>query len=137
MDPRAPLDRILRHRQVAGVRAVLDAYGRAAGGLLANGLAFSALFAAIPTALLLLGVVGWITGGDPAIRERFRDALVTAFPPLVDLIDLSLRAIGDGAAFTSLLGIVGVVWTVVAASSMTPRFSVHAPRAMSPFRATI
>ena len=34
---------------------ILDIYGHAAGGLLANGLAFSALFASIPTALLVLG----------------------------------------------------------------------------------
>lgn len=112
MDPRARLARIMEHRRVVGVQAVLDTYGRAAGGLLANGLAFSALFAAIPTTLLLLGVAGWITGGNPAIRERLRDALVAAVPPLADLIDVSLRAIGDGAAFTSALGIVGVIWTV-------------------------
>ena len=44
---------------------VLDIYGHAAGGLLANGLAFSALFAAIPTTLLILGV-GWLDhAGDP------------------------------------------------------------------------
>ncbi len=112
MDPRAHLARVMRHRRVAGVRAALEVYGRAAGGLLANGLAFSALFAAIPTTLLLLGVAGWITGGDAAIRERLRDALVAALPPLADLIDASLRAIGEGAAFTSALGIVGVIWTV-------------------------
>lgn len=112
MDPRARLARIMQHRRVAGVQAVLDAYSRAAGGLLANGLAFSALFAAIPTTLLLLGVAGWITGGDPAIRERLRDALVAAVPPLADLIGVSIGAIGDGAAFTSALGVVGVIWTV-------------------------
>lgn len=112
MDPRPRLARIREHRRVAGVQAALDAYGRAAGGLLANGLAFSALFAAIPTTLLLLGVAGWITGGDPAIRERLRDALVGAVPPLAELIDVSIRAIGDGAAFTSALGVVGVIWTV-------------------------
>ena len=112
MDARARLARIMEHRRVAGVQAVLDAYSRAAGGLLANGLAFSALFAAIPTTLLLLGIAGWITGGDPTIRERLRDALVTALPPLADLIDRSIRAIGDGVAFTSALGVVGVIWTV-------------------------
>ncbi len=100
------------HRRVAGVRAVLDTYNRAAGGLLANGLAFASLFAAIPTVLLLLGVAGWIGTGDPTVREGVRDALIRAAPPLANLIDESIRAIGDGAVFTSAVGVVGVVWTV-------------------------
>ena len=53
------------HPQNAKVMRVLDIYGHAAGGLLANGLSFSALFAAIPTTLLVLGVAGWITAGNP------------------------------------------------------------------------
>ena len=64
MDPAAILARVLDQPQVAKVMRVLDIYGRAAGGLLANGLAFSALFAAIPTTLLVLGVGGWITSGE-------------------------------------------------------------------------
>ena len=56
MDPAAILARVLDQPTVAKVMRVLDIYGRAAGGLLANGLAFSALFAAIPTTLLVLGV---------------------------------------------------------------------------------
>lgn len=112
MDSRTLLARIMGHQRVVGVRAVFDAYGRAAGGLLANGLAFSALFAAIPTILLLLGVAGWIGAGDPTIREQVRAALVRAAPPLADLIDGSIRTIGDGAVFASALGVVGVIWTV-------------------------
>ena len=61
--------RVLAQPQVAQVMAVLDVYGRAAGGLLANGLAFSALFAAIPTTLLVLGLTGLIVN-DPTIRIR-------------------------------------------------------------------
>ena len=63
--------RFLDRPQVARVRAVLDIYGRAAGGLLANGLAFSALFAAIPTMLLVLGLAGWVAN-DPAVRQTDR-----------------------------------------------------------------
>lgn len=46
MDPAAILERFLDRPRVATLRAVLDVYGRAPGGLLANGLAFAALFAA-------------------------------------------------------------------------------------------
>lgn len=100
------------HRRVAGLRAVLDTYSRAAGGLLANGLAFSALFAAIPLTLLLLGVAGWIATEDPTVRDEVRRALVAAAPPLTDLIDESIRAIGEGSVLTSALGAAGVIWTV-------------------------
>jgi membrane protein len=90
---------------------VLDIYGHAAGGLLANGLAFSALFASIPTTLLVLGVAGWLTN-DPSVRTAVAEVLVNAFPPLADLIDESLATMSQGAAATSILGIIGLVWTV-------------------------
>ena len=49
--------------------AVLDTYGRAPGGLLANGLAFSTLFASIPTLLLALGLAGLIAGDPDAVEQ--------------------------------------------------------------------
>jgi membrane protein len=91
---------------------VLDIYGHAAGGLLANGLSFSALFAAIPTTLLVLGVAGWITAGNPEASARVANALVEAFPPLAELINGAVDAMSRGAALTSLIGVVGVIWTV-------------------------
>ena len=112
MDPAAILARVLSQPQVAKVMRVLDIYGRAAGGLLANGLAFSALFAAIPTTLLVLGVGGWITSGNPEAAARLANALTEAFPPLAELIDGAVEAMRQGAALTSLLGVIGVIWTV-------------------------
>ena len=72
MDPGAILERFLERPRVAFVRAVLDTYGRAAGGLLANGLAFAALFATIPIALVTLGLAGWLVGepGSPGGTGR-------------------------------------------------------------------
>jgi membrane protein len=112
MDPAAILARVLDQPQVAKVMRVLDIYGHAAGGLLANGLAFAALFAAIPTTLLVLGVAGWITAGNADASERVADALIQAFPPLADLINGAVEAISRGAALTSLIGVIGVIWTV-------------------------
>jgi membrane protein len=111
MDPKAILGRMLDHPLVAAVRAPLDVYGRAAGGLLAQGLAFSALFALMPALLLVLGLVGWVAGNDAA-RDRVSDTLIATFPPLTDLVRDSVRTLADGAAFTTILGVVGVVWTV-------------------------
>lgn len=112
MDPAAILSRVLDQPQVAKVMRVLDIYGRAAGGLLANGLAFAALFAAIPTTLLVLGVGGWITSGDPEATAHLASALSQAFPPLTELIDDAVDAMSQGAALTSLIGVIGVIWTV-------------------------
>lgn len=91
--------------------AVLDAYGRAPGGLLANGLAFSTLFASIPILLLALGLAGWIAD-DEELVQKLTAALVEAFPPVADVIDSALAALSQGAAVTGILGLIGVVWTV-------------------------
>jgi membrane protein len=111
MDPKAILARVLQVPQVVAVRAPLDVYGRAAGGLMARGLAFSALFALLPTLLLVLGLVGW-TAGDAASRDRISASLISTFPPLASLIRDSVQAVSDGAALASIVGIVGVIWTV-------------------------
>jgi YihY family inner membrane protein len=112
MDIRAGLARFVEQPRIVGIRTVLDTYGRAAGGLLANGLAFAALFAAIPTTLLVLGLAGWLAAGDPTIQERVVNALSAALPPLAELIRSSVDLITDGAALTSVLGAIGVIWTV-------------------------
>ena len=112
MDPAAILERVLDEPRVARVRAVLDTYGHAAGGLLANGLAFSALFAAIPTLLLILGLAGWLAN-DPAARERCRGCAHRRLPAArrPDRVVRSTRS-SQGAAAASIIGVVGLVWTV-------------------------
>ena len=112
MDGRAVLARILDRPWMIVIRAVFDIYGRSAGGLLANGLAFSALFAAIPTTLLVLGLTGWVAAGDPAIRRLVSEALIAAFPPLADIIGGSVEAVAAGAGLTSIVGTIGLLWTV-------------------------
>ena len=112
MNAPAFLARILGWRQVVVARMVLETYGRAAGGLLANGLAFSALFAAIPSTLLMLGLVGWIAAGDSAIHEQIIEALIGALPPLADLIRGTVDVVSDHAALTSAVGVIGLTWTV-------------------------
>jgi len=111
MDPGAILERYLDRPRVAYVRAVLDVYGRAPGGLLANGLAFAALFAAFPVALVTLGVAGWLVN-DPEVQARLARAIGALLPPLRDLVDQALGALSKGAILTSIAGVVGLLWTV-------------------------
>jgi YihY family inner membrane protein len=111
MQPAAILERFLDRPRVVELRTVLDAYGRAPGGLLANGLAFAALFAAFPVALVTLGVAGWLVD-DPTIQAQLAQTIRTLVPPLSDLVDQALLTLSDGAAITSAVGLVGLVWTV-------------------------
>jgi membrane protein len=111
MDPAAILERVLDRPVTVEVRAVLDTYGRAPGGLLANGLAFAALFTVVPLALVTLGVAGWLVD-DPAVQGQLAVALGTIFPPLASMVDDALLALSEGAALTSALGIVGLIWTL-------------------------
>lgn len=111
MDPAKIIDDLLKRPRIAQIVRVFDAYGHAPGGLLANGLAFAALFATIPTALVVLGVAGFIAG-DPAVQAALAEALSDAFPPLAAFIEGALDALVSGAFITSLLGVLGLIWTV-------------------------
>ena len=111
MDPSTILERVLDRPRVAEFRAVLDVYGRAPGGLLANGLAFAALFAAFPVALVTLGVAGLLVD-DPTVQAQLAQAIGALVPPLQELVNQALLALSDGAAVTSIVGVVGLIWTV-------------------------
>jgi YihY family inner membrane protein len=111
MNPAAIVERLLDRPRVAELRAVVDVYSRAPGGLLANGLAFAALFAAFPVALVTLGVAGWLVN-DPAVQAQLARAIGALVPPLHELVDEALLALSDGAAITSAVGVVGLIWTV-------------------------
>lgn len=111
MDPGAFVNDLLRRPRIAAIVRVFDAYGNAPGGLLANGLAFAALFATIPTALVVLGVAGLIAG-DPAVQAALAETLSDAFPPLAGFIEGALAALVSGAAVASVLGVIGLIWTV-------------------------
>jgi membrane protein len=111
MELPAVLTRFLDRPTVAVIRAVFATYGQAPGGLLANGLAFAALFTIFPVALVTLGVAGWLVD-DPAVQAQLADAIAALVPPLADFIDQALSAMSEAAALSSVLGVVGLIWTV-------------------------
>ncbi len=111
MDPATILEKVLDEPRVAEIRRVLDVYGRAPGGLLANGLAFTTLFAVVPIALVTLGVAGLLVD-DPAVQQQLAQALGEVVPPLADLVDQALVSMAQGAALTSIIGVLGLIWTV-------------------------
>ena len=111
MDPAAILERVLDRPIVVLVRSVFDVYGRAPGGLLANGLAFATLFAAFPLVLLVLGVAG-LVAGEPGAQSSLAEALKRLFPPLAEFVDQALATLSAGATITSIVGLLGVIWAV-------------------------
>lgn len=90
---------------------MFDVYGRAPGGLLANGLAFTALFAIVPVALVTLGVAGVLVV-DATVQRQLAIAIGVLLPPVRELIDDALRSMSEGAGVTSVIGFIGLIWTV-------------------------
>jgi len=59
---------------------VFAGYNRIGGGILADGLAYNALFALLPALLLVVAVIGFIVR-DPARQASIIDAIAAQVPP--------------------------------------------------------
>ncbi len=102
-------------RQVGGapavqtLLAVLAVFDRAGGGLVAGGLAYSALLALLPLLLLVLSVVAWFVN-DPAVQDQIVNAIAEAVPPLENVARTALEQVSQGAVPTGIIAILGLVW---------------------------
>jgi membrane protein len=108
-DARSIAARILRWGPVRTARRILDAYGDAGGGLLAGGLTYSALFALLPSLLLLTAVLGFVVK-DPERRIAIVQGIGRALPPLQGIVATSLDQITSNAAGFGTLGLLGLAW---------------------------
>lgn len=88
--------------------AVVAAYDRAGGGLLAAGLAYEALFALVPAFVLVVGIVGLVV--DPEAAGGVAAAVGVAAPPLESLAAAALEQVREGALAFSVVGLVGLAW---------------------------
>jgi membrane protein len=103
------VDRVLSTRIGSLGVDVMDRYGAAGGGVTAAGLAYSTIFAIVPTLLVLVALLG-VFIVDAAERNRLLTELIAQFPPLADLVNEILKQLADGAWTYSILGIIGLVW---------------------------
>ena len=94
---------------IVTLRRVLDRYDAAGGGLLAGGLAYSALFAIVPLTVLVAGILGLVVG-DPARRSEVVSAITDVLPPLRDLVRLVLEEAAGAAGAISVLGAIALAW---------------------------
>jgi membrane protein len=102
-------NRFLVRRIPRRTRVVLAAYGRIGGGILADGLAYNALFALLPALLLVVAVIGFMVH-DPARQAQIVDAIAANLPPLRDLLGRTFEAMAAGATGVSIVGVVTLTW---------------------------
>lgn len=100
---------VLDRPAVVAGRRILDRYAAAEGGLLAGGLAYTALFAIVPFMLLVAGVVGLLFS-DPIERAKVAAIVVGVLPPLRDMVEAVLDEAVRAAAPVSILGAIVLVW---------------------------
>lgn len=96
-------------RRVTRVRAVIDRYNAAGGGLLAAGIAYNTLFAIIPVALFGGAILGFFVN-EPTTLAAVRDALTDWAPPLSGVVDEILGGLSAASPSLSVIGLVGMVW---------------------------
>jgi membrane protein len=101
--------RFLDRRAPRRIRTILAAYGRIGGGILADGLAYNALFALLPALLIVVAVIGFIVH-DPVRQASIINAISAQLPPLRDLLTRTFQAISEGATEVSIVGVIALVW---------------------------
>lgn len=89
--------------------AVLETFDLAGGGLVAGGLAYSALLALLPLLLLVLSVVALVIK-NPGVQDQIVTIIAEAVPPLESVARTALEQVSKGAVPTSIVAIVGLVW---------------------------
>jgi YihY family inner membrane protein len=77
--------------------------------LLANGLAYAALFAIVPAVLLSAGVVG-VLFTDPGRRAEAIEVVVAVLPPLRGFVETVFEQLARDAAPISIIGAVALLW---------------------------
>jgi hypothetical protein len=95
--------RLMGWQAVRHGRDVLQRYDDAAGGLLAGGLTYSALFALLPCLLLLSGVLGLLVS-DPVRQQGIVSGIGDSLPPLRGLVAANVASMAHGPWVSERLG---------------------------------
>jgi membrane protein len=101
--------RVGGHPGVIRLRAILDTYDRAGGGLVAGGLAYTSLLALLPGLLLGLSAIG-IVMQNPADQKRVVALIAQAMPPFEELSRLALNQVSASAVPTGIFAIATLLW---------------------------
>jgi membrane protein len=104
------VDRVLAWPPVVRLREILAFYDAAGGGLLAAGLAYSALFALLTGLLFAIGILGFFVN-DTTTRESVVQWVTSQVPPLEPIVRDGLLSVAAHAGAFSILGLVGLGWS--------------------------
>jgi uncharacterized BrkB/YihY/UPF0761 family membrane protein len=93
-------------RRGIGIQVVYRSNG---GGLVVGGLSYAALFALIPTIILVVAGVFFLVD-DPRFRQEAVDLINRAFPALSGFTDTAVLGAHELAAVGGIIAIVGFMW---------------------------
>jgi membrane protein len=106
---RGPLARILDLPPIRKPRSILGQFNAAGGSLLAEGLAYSALFAGLTGLLFAVGILGYLVP-DESARRPIIDAFNGQLASLAPAVGTALDTISRNAGTFSLVGLAGLAW---------------------------
>ena len=93
-------------RRAIGIQVVYRSTG---GGLIVGGLSYAALFALIPTLILVIAGIFWLVD-DPVFRQQAIDLINEAFPAFTGFTDTAVRGASDLAAVGGIIALIGFFW---------------------------
>lgn len=119
------------------VRA-LQRYGKARGGLLAGGIAYSALFSIVAALTIAWTVFMATLGGDPGLRQQVIGAVNTALPGILDdgsgtgMINPDTLVLDSAINPASIIAALVLLWTAIGLmtnirSAVQDMFGIVAP----------
>jgi len=101
--------RILDLAPIKRPRAIMSIYNAAGGSLLAEGLAFSALFAGLTGLLFCFGLLGYFIP-SAADRQQILGYFTGQLAPLSSIAKAGLDSVAEHATAFSLAGLAGLAW---------------------------
>ncbi|MFB3738449.1 MAG: YihY/virulence factor BrkB family protein, partial [Candidatus Velamenicoccus archaeovorus] len=108
------LDRFQQRYVVLAVPfAVMKKFGDDKAGSLAALVAYYGFFSLFPLLLVLVTVLGIVASGDPSLRERIVNGILSQFPIIGDDIRRSIGTIG-GSGLALGIGIAAALWAGLA-----------------------
>jgi uncharacterized BrkB/YihY/UPF0761 family membrane protein len=100
---------IVDRPRVRRAGAIFGVFNQAGGGLLAAGLAYSALFAGLTGLLCAVGVLGYMVPAE-ADRQRLIDGFTGELAPFAPVARDALSSLAAHAGAFSIIGLAGLAW---------------------------
>src|SRR5579864_7091056 len=98
-----------RHRWLAMPMAVFKKFGDDQGGSLAALIAYYGFFSLFPLLLVMVTVLGFVTGNSAHVRDEVLHSVISRFPVVGQDIQNNLGHF-KGSGLALAIGVVGALW---------------------------